>query len=153
MPKKKYIVSLTLSERQALSQLTRSGKAAAYKLNHARILLKADINQDNGGWTDYKISEALDISQATIERVRKRFVEEGVEAALGRQPRTQHKKRRLDGEKEAHPIALACSEPPEGYARWTMRLLADKMVELEYVESIAPETVRQTLKKTTSSLG
>ena len=132
MPKKKYIVSLTPSERQALFQVTNSGKAAVYKINHARILLKADINQDKGGWTDSKISEALDISQATIERVRKRFVEEGIEAALSRQNSNQHKKRRLDGEKEAHLIALACSKPPEGRVRWTLRLLADKMVELEY---------------------
>ncbi|MBC6453132.1 MAG: IS630 family transposase [Hormoscilla sp. SP5CHS1] len=147
MPKNKYIITLTSSEREALSQMTRVGKAAAHKLTHVRILLKADINQSNGGWTDSQISEALDVSQSTIERVRKRFVEEGVEAALSRQKSSQHKKRRLDGEKEAHLIALACSSPPEGHARWTIRLLADKLVELEIVESISPETVRQTLKK------
>ena len=153
MPKKKYIVSLTVEERQELEKLTNTGKAAAYKLNHARILLKADINQESGGWTDLAISEALDISQATIERVRQRFVEQGVEAALNRQRSRRYKRRRLDGEQEAHLIALACSSPPSGHARWTIRLLADQMVELEYVEEISRETVRQTLKKTTSNLG
>lgn len=153
MPKKKYIVSLTVEERQELEKLTNTGKAAAYKLNHARILLKADINQESGGWTDRAISEALDISQATIERVRQRFVEQGLEAALNRQPHRRYKRRRLDGEQEAHLIALACSSPPSGHARWTIRLLADQMVELEYVEEISRETVRQTLKKTTSNLG
>lgn len=153
MPKKKYIISLTAEERQELEKLTNTGRAAAYKLNHARILLKADINQQSGGWTDLAISEALDISQATIERVRQRFVEQGVEAALNRQPRRRNKRRRLDGEQEAHLIALACSSPPSGHARWTIRLLADQMVELEYVEEVSRETVRQTLKKTTSNHG
>ena len=153
MPKKKYIVSLTTQERQELEKLTNTGKAAAYKLNHARILLKADINQKSGGWTDLAINEALDISSATIERVRQRFVEQGLEAALNRQPRRRNKRRRLDGKQEAHLIALACSSPPEGLARWTMKLLADRMVELELVEEVSRETVRQTLKKTTSNLG
>ena len=133
--------------------LTTTGKIAAYKLNHARILLKADINQESGGWTDQGISEAIDISPATIERVRQRFVEEGLESALARKARSRNKSRRLDGFQEAHLVALACSSAPEGHARWTIRLLADKMVELEYVEEISRETVRQTLKKTTSSRG
>ena len=97
MPKKKYIVSLTAEERQDLEKLTNTGRTAAYKLNHARILLKADINQESGGWTDLMISKALDISQATIERVRQRFVEQGVEAALNRQRSCRHQRRRLDG--------------------------------------------------------
>lgn len=153
MPKKKYIVSLTPEERQALEQLTKTGKAPAYKVNHARILLKADTHQANGGWTDQAISEALDISCSTIERVRQRFVEASLEVALQRQPQQRRKAHRLDGEQEAHLIALACSAPPEGYGRWSLRLLAERMVALEYVETLSHETVRQTLKKTNSSLG
>lgn len=153
MPKKKYVVSLTTEERLELTKITNTGKAAAYKVNHSRILLKSDINQEGGGWCDSRICEAINISQSTVERVRKRFVEQGLEAALGRKTPTGHKKRRLDGEQEAHLIALGCSSPPEGYSRWSLRMLADKMVELEYVESIGYETIRQTLKKTNLSLG
>jgi transposase len=122
-------------------------------MNHARILLKADINQAEGGWTDEAISNALDISLATIERVRQRFVETSLEAALTRQVQHQRKPRRLDGEQEARLIAMTCGEVPDGRARWSLRLLAQKMVELEYVESISHETIRQTLKKTSSSPG
>lgn len=153
MAKKKYIVSLTTEERATLEQLTTTGKVAAYKMNHARILLKADTNQEGGGWTDAAISQALDSSVATIERVRQRFVETSLAAALSRQEQQQRKPRRLDGEQEAHLIAITCGEAPEGQARWSLRLLADRMVELEYVESVSHETVRQTLKKTTSSPG
>jgi transposase len=153
MAKKKYIVSLTAEEREELEQLTTTGKVAAYKMNHARILLKADTKQEGGSWTDEAISQALDISVATIERVRQRFVATSLEAALTRQVQQQRKPRRLDGEQEAHLIAMTCSEVPEGYARWSLRLLAERMVELEYVESVSHETVRQTLKKTTSSPG
>ncbi len=153
MPKKKYIVSLTLEERLALEKLTTTGIAAAYKINHARVLLKADINQDSGGWTDTEISNALDTSIATIERVRQRFVEVSLEAALNRQPQAKRKPRRLDGEQEAHLMALACSDAPDGCGRWTLRLLAERMVELAYVESVSHETIRQTLKKTNSNRG
>ena len=153
MPKKKYIVSLTQEERLALEKLTTTGIAATYKINHARVLLKADINQDGGGWTDTEISNALDISVATIERVRQRFVEVSLEAALNRQPQAKRKPRRLDGEQEAHLIALTCSDAPNGCGRWTLRLLAEQMVELDYVESVSHETIRQTLKKTNSSRG
>lgn len=153
MAKKKYIVSLTAEERDELEHLTTTGKVAAYKMNHARILLKADRNQEGGGWTDEAISQALDISVATIERVRQRFVETSLAAALTRQVQHQRKPRRLDGEQEAHLIAITCSEAPEGQARWSLRLLAERMVELEYVERVSHETIRQTLKKTTSSLG
>jgi transposase len=153
MAKKKYIVSLTTEERATLEQLTTTGKAPAYKMNHARILLKADTNQEGGGWTDAAISQALDSSVATIERVRQRFVEISLAAALNRQEQQQRKPRRLDGEQEAHLIAITCGEAPEGQARWSLRLLADRMVELDYVESVSHETVRQTLKKTTSSPG
>ena len=153
MARKKYIVSLSVEERGELEQFTTTGKAAAYKMNHARILLKADTNQADGSWTDEAISQALDISVATIERVRQRFVETSLEAALSRQVQQQRKARRLDGEQEAHLIAMTCSEAPEGYARWSLRLLAERMVELKYVESVSHETIRQTLKKTISSRG
>ena len=153
MAKKKYIVSLTDEERQELEQFTNTGKASAYKINHARILLKADTNQPDGGWIDEAISQALDLSVATIERVRQRFVETNLETALSRQVQQQRKPRRLDGEQEAYLVALTCGEAPEGFGRWSLRLLAQRMVELEYVESVSHETVRQTLKKTTSSLG
>lgn len=150
---KKYIVSLTLSERQMLEQLTNKGKTSAYRINHARILLKADTNQENGGWIDEAISKALDISVATIERVRRLFVEQGIEAALSRQSSSNSKSGKVDGEIEAHLIAIVCSQPPEGQARWTLRLLAEQMVQLNYVDSISHETVRQVLKKTNSNLG
>lgn len=153
MAKKKYIVALTEQERETLEKLTTTGKTSAYKMNHARILLKADINQAEGDWTDEAISDALDISIATIERVRQRFVETSLEAALTRQVQHQRKARRLDGEQEARLIAMTCGEIPDGRARWSLRLLAQKMVELEYVESISYETIRQTLKKTSSSPG
>lgn len=153
MAKKKYIVSLTTEERETLDQLTTTGKAAAYRMNHARILLKADTNQEGGGWTDKAISHALDISVATIERVRQRFVETNLETALSRQVQQHRKPRRLDGEQEAHLIAMTCGDVPEGQARWSLRLLAARMVELEYVESVSHETVRQALKKMTSNLG
>ncbi len=145
---KKYIVSLSLEERQYLEQFTKTGKAAAYKIKHAEILLKADNNQAGGSWTDQAISQAVDRSIATIERVRQRFVKQGVEAALNRQPQKRRKMRLLDGEQEAHLIALTCSDPPEGQAQWSLRLLADQMVQLGHLDQISHETIRQTLKKT-----
>jgi transposase len=153
MPAKKYIVDLTCEERQILEQLTSKGKAQVYKINHARILLKADINSAQGEWTDRAMSQALDISTATIERVRQRFVEQGIEAALNRQVQQKRKPRRLDGEQQAHLIAMVCGPTPAGQGRWTLRLLAERMVELGYVESVSHQTVRQTLKKTNLSLG
>ena len=153
MPAKKYIVDLTPEERQTLEQLTSSGKAPVYKINHARILLKADINSVQGELIDQAISQALDISTATIERVRQRFVEQGIKAALNRQVQQRRKPRRLDGEQEAHIIAMVCGPTPVGQGRWTLRLLAEQMVELGYVESVSHETVRQTLKKTNLSRG
>src|ERR687886_581178 len=148
MPAKRYIVSLTAEERQTLEQLSKTGKAAAAKINHARILLKADVNQPNGGWTDQAISDAFNIGTRTIERVRQRFVEESLDNALTPRPRQSLKLRRLDGEAEAHLVAIACSRAPEGHSRWTLRLLADQMVALGYIESISHESVRQVLKKT-----
>jgi transposase len=146
--KKKYIVTLTKEERRMLQQMLSRGKAAARKLMHARILLKTDAAVGDPGWNDETIAEALDVGRATVERVRKEFVEEGLEAALERRkPRRQYQ-RRLDGDGEAHLVALACQEPPDGRSRWTLRLLADRMVQLEYVDHISYQTVRRTLKKT-----
>jgi transposase len=153
MPAKRYVVSLTPDERQSLEQLTKTGKAAAAKINHARILLKADVNQPDGRWKDQAISEALNISTRTIERIRQRFVEESLDNALTPRHRHSLKLRKLDGEAEAHLVSIACSSPPEGYSRWTLRLLADQMVVLGYLESVSYESVRQVLKKTSLSLG
>lgn len=147
---KRYKVTLTEDERETLGQLISKGKAAARKLLHARILLKADSAV---GWTDERISDALEVSISTIERVRAGFVEEGMVAALERKAPAREYKRKLDGEQEAHLVALVCSQPPQEQARWTLKLLAQTMVELDYVESIAPETVRQTLKKMNLSPG
>lgn len=151
--KKKYIVTLTDEERQRLQEMLSRGKAAARKLMHARILLKADAAPGGPDWPDGRIAEALDIGQATVERVRKEFVEEGLEAALERRKPRRVYERKLDGDGEAHLVALACQEPPEGRSRWTLRLLADRMVALEYVDQLSYQTVRRTLKKTRSSLG
>jgi transposase len=151
--KKKYIIELTGEERQTLKQLVSAGKASARKLTHARILLKADSSSGGPKWRDSKISQALDVGTATIERIRKRFVEEGLEAALNsRKPNRQYN-RKLDGDGEAHLIALVCSKAPQGYQRWTLQLLSDQMVEFGYVDSLSYETVRRTLKKTNLSLG
>jgi transposase len=147
---KKYRVTLTEEERKTLEQLISRGKGAARKLLHARILLKAD---ENVGWSDERISEALDVSLSTIGRVRERFVEEGLEVALERKAPQRVYQRRLDGAQEAHLVALVCSPPPEDRGRWTLQLLADKMVELDYVESVSKETIRQTLKKMNLSPG
>jgi transposase len=147
---KKYRVTLTEEERKNLEQLISRGKGAARKLLHARILLKAD---ETVGWSDERISEALDVSLSTIGRVRERFVEEGVIAALERKAPNRVYQRRLDGVQEAHLVALVCSPPPEDQGRWTLKLLAEKMVELDYVESVSKETVRQTLKKMNLSPG
>lgn len=146
MPKK-YIVDLSQAEQKSLKKLTTTGKQAVYKINHGRILLKADINQENGGYSDESIAEAIDISISTIERVRRRFVTEGIDSALNYRQGRGRKQKRLDGKGEAQLLALACSEAPPGRERWTLRMLADKMVELNCVESISHETVRQTLKK------
>jgi len=151
--KKKYIVTLTKEERQMLQVMLSRGKAAARKLMRARILLKADESPGGPEWNDDQIAEGLEVGRATVERVRKEFVEEGLEAALERRkPRRQYQ-HALDGDGEAHLIALACGQAPEGRSRWTLRLLADRMVALEYVEQVSYQTVRRTLKKTNLSLG
>ena len=150
---KRYRVTLDTEERATLQQMLEKGTSAARKLNHARILLKADESVDGPAWTDDAIVNALDVGASTVSRVRQRFVEEGLKAALEHRPSRGLRPRRFDGTTEAHLIALACSEPPKGHVRWTLRLLADRLVRLEYVESISHETVRQTLKKTSSSPG
>jgi Homeodomain-like domain len=144
---KKYIVRLSDDERSHLTELTRKGKAAAYKIRHAQILLKADA--DGPAWTDARIAESFSVSVNTVLGVRQRLVEQGLEAALHRKPQAHPARApRLDGEGEARLIALRCSAPPDGQARWTLRLLADQAVVLEIVEAISHETVRQVLKKT-----
>ncbi len=151
--KKKYIVTLTAEERRMLREMVSRGKAAARKLTHARILLKADIAEGAPALDDASIAQEVEAGRATVERVRKEFVEEGLEAALERRkPRRQYR-RKLDGDAEAHLIALACSKAPEGRSRWTLRLLADRMVSLEQVDHLSYETVRSVLKKTNLSLG
>jgi len=146
---KKYIVTLTEEESQYLQQMLSGGEERVRKLTRARILLKTDE-----GWTDETISEALDTSVSTIERTRRRFVEEGIEAALNRRRSTRWYERKLDGNAEAHLVALACSAPPEGRDRWTLRLLAETLVSLEQVDidSVSHETVRQVLKKRVGAL-
>ncbi len=150
---KKYRVKLTDEERAHLRSIVRQGKAAAHKQRHARILLKADEENSRAGLTDKAISAEAEVGIATVERVRQRFVEHGLDAALDRKDPERHYLRRLDGEAEARLVALACSEPPEGQARWTLRLLADRLVELEVVPSVSHEAVRMTLKKTNLNLG
>jgi transposase len=149
----KYVVTLTAEERQQLTDLSTKGTAAAATLTHARILLKADASPGGPDWTDAQIAEALDTSLATIHRVRETFVTEGLDLALQRRRPTGRTFRKLDGAQEAHLIAVACSAPPAGRARWTLKLLAERLVELEVVDAISPECVRTTLKKTTSSPG
>ncbi len=149
--KKKYLVILSETEREELRRLIAAGTAPARKLTHARILLKADQSPEGPGWVDEQVAEAVETSQPTVARVRKQYFEEGLEAALNRRPPKREYQRKLDGEQEARLLALACSQPPEGQARWSLRLLADKLVELEVVEEVSYQTVRRTLKKTNSS--
>jgi len=149
--KKKYPVILSDTERDELKRLIAAGSAPARKLTHARILLKADQSPEGPGWVDEKVAEAVETSQPTVSRVRKQYFEEGLEAAINRRPPNREYHRKLDGEQEARLVALACSEPPEGQARWSLRLLADRMVELEVVDDLSYQTVRRTLKKTLSS--
>jgi transposase len=145
----KYIVKLDGEQRGGLEQLIRSGQASARKLMHARILLKADSGEHGPNWSDTRISEALEVSVPTIWRVRRRFVEQGIDDALNRRPQPERpSKRILDGEKEAHLIALTCGEKPEGEGRWSLRLLAERLVKVGEVEQVSYETVRQVLKNT-----
>ena len=148
---KRYRVTLTADERDELERLLARGKADVRKIKHAQILLKADEVDGGPGWPDQRIAEALDAGISTVERVRRRFVEEGLASALRPYRGRRIYERKLDGAQEAHLIALACSAPPDERARWTLRLLAQRMVELAYVDTLSYETVRQTLKTMRSS--
>jgi len=148
MSQKKYRVTLTEEERQDLEGLVNKGKAAARTITRARVLLKADASDDGPAWTDEQIQDALDIGAVTVYRVRQSFVEDGLQATLRPRKINREYQRKLDGDQEAHLIALACGKPPPGRARWTLRLLAERFVDLGHVEEISAETVRQTLKKT-----
>ena len=146
---KKYRVTLSADERRRLEELLSRGKADVRKLKHAQVLLKVDEGADGPGWTDDQVAEAVGVGTATIERLRRRFIEDGFEAAIAHYKGPDRVYRtRLDGVQEAHLITLACSEPPEGRGRWTLKLLADRLVALGHVDTVSIETVRKTLKKT-----
>ena len=147
---KKYVVRLTEKERGQLEACVRRGRAHARSLLYARILLKADADGPDR-WTDEKIADAFEVSSATVARERRRFCEEGLEVALMPKKPGRSRRKVLDGRAEAHLVALACSDPPQGRERWSMRLLADRMVELGHADALSHETVRRTLKKTRSS--
>jgi transposase len=148
---KKYRLTLSAAERDELTALIRKGKADTRKLAHARVLLQVDESASGSGATDEQTAQALNLSSRTIERVRERFVEQGLAAALLPKPSTRRYERAFDGAQEARLIALACSAPPEGKSRWTLRLLAEQAVELKIVDTVSHESVRPTLKKTNGS--
>jgi transposase len=152
VPVKKYVVRLSAEERELLGALIRKGKSSAQRLMKARILLKADVSEDGEGWSDSQIVEALETSATTVYRTRQQLVEEGVEAVLSRKkPSRPSVLPIFDGEKEAKLIALACSEPPKGRSRWTLRMLENKVVELDIVERASDSTIGRVLKKLNSS--
>ena len=153
MPAKRYHVLLSHRQRETLMDLTSSGIESARKLRRARILLKADAGELGPAYADEEIKQALDVSVSTIQRTRKVFVLHGLTAALNPKARKASRPEKFDGEKEAHLIALVCSQAPEGFSRWTLRLLAEKMVELNHFSSISHETIRRVLKKTDLDLG
>jgi transposase len=146
-------VALSEEQRYTLHRLISAGKAPARQLAHARILLKIDRNTPGNQWTDEQVAQAFEVSRYTVLRVRERFVENGLDDALNHRHAPRARSRALDGAQEAHLIALSCSPSPEGNARWTLRMLADRMVQLEYSEHVSYETVRRTLKKTNSNRG
>ncbi len=149
---KKYIVELTSEERKQLQQLVKKGKVPGYKIRHAQMLLKADQGNKGPSWSDVQVAEVFAAHVTTVERLRKRFVEQGLKAALERNKRNNYA-RKLDGDAEAYLIAIACGDPPAGRSEWSLRLLADRLVELSVVESISYMTVSRTLKKTNLSRG
>ncbi len=144
----RYRVLLDDEQRARLRTLVGSGVAPARVLTRARVLLKADHGEGGAGWSDAAIAGALDVHPSTVQRIRRQFVAEGLEASLARKRPDRVYERALDGRREAHLVALACGEPPDGHARWSLRLLADELVRLEVVEAVSHETVRRTLKKT-----
>ena len=149
----KYIVRLTTEERTQVTELISTGRRAASVLARARILLKADASEGGPDWSDRKVAEAVETSLSSVQRVRQACVEEGLAAALEQQRPTGRQSRKLEGAQEARLVALTCSAPPEGRARWTLQLLADRLVALEVVDTIGRECVRTTLKKMTASRG
>jgi hypothetical protein len=151
--RKRYIVVLSEEERARLHTMIGRGVAPASALTHARILLKANQGEAGPGWTDAAIAVALEVNPATVARARQQYVTAGLDAALQRKPPARQYHRRLDGQQEARLVALACSAAPAGHKRWTLRLLAERMVELQVVETVSYETVRQALKQTASSRG
>ncbi len=144
---KKYIVRLTETERAELEHLTTTGRTAARTMRHAWVLLQADVGTEAGGWTDEQIQATYRVSRTTVGRIRQAFVEEGMEAALRGRPRPAALPRKMDGEQEAHLVALLCGPVPEGQSRWTLRLLADRFVQLAGSVEVSRETVRRVLKK------
>ncbi len=153
MPAKRYRVTLTNEEREELTAIVKKGKGNARRMTRARILLLADEKRSDGGWKDTGIAQALSVHQRTVERVREKCVQQGIEAALNH---TRPKKKRnkiLDGAAEARLVQLACSEAPDGHEDWSLQMLADKLIELEIVESVSRETIRTTLKKMNLSPG
>lgn len=153
MPAKRYRVMLTDEERAELTALVNKGKGVVRRITRSRILLLADENQAEGGWKDADIVRALGVHQRTVERVREKCVMLGIEAALNHSRPQKKREKLLDGAMEAQLVQLACSEAPDGYESWTMQMLADKLIELEIVETISRETIRTTLKKMNLSLG
>jgi transposase len=151
--KKRYPVLLSEVERIQLKRLLAAGTSPTSVLTHARILLKADQSPDGPGWVDERIAEAVETSQPTVARVRRQYVEDGLQAALHRRASRRVYARKLDGAQEARLIAVACSQPPAGQARWSLRLLADRLVELDIVADVSFQTVRRVLQKTNSSRG
>ena len=151
---KRYVVELTHEQRERCRELVRSGVAHARSIQHAQVLLQADAGPEGPGRTDQMISEALGVTTVTVARIRKIMVTEGLEAALShyRGPNREYR-RKLDGHQEAHLLALAQSAPPEGHRRWSLRLLAERMVELEHVDTLSYQTVRSVLKRGRCSLG
>jgi transposase len=146
--KDKYVVCLTVADRRELERMARSGKHPARTLVHARILLKADTAKGGPAWDDAAIADALDCGTRTVARVRKKYADGGLDSALHRKKPTGRQYRKLDGQQEARLVAIACSTPPAGKARWTLKMLADRLIELEVVDAVSDETVRRTLKKT-----
>ncbi len=150
---KKYVVKLTPAERRYLRDLARKGKAAAYKIRHANILLHVDQGDKGTSWKDAEIAKVFGCHETTVENVRKRFVLDGLDAAVTRRREGVGRPRTIDGDAEAKLTVLACSKPPKGRARWTLRLLADKIVELNIVDQCSRMTIQRTMKKTNLSLG
>jgi hypothetical protein len=151
--RKRYIVVLSEEERARLHTMIGRGVAPASALTHARILLKASQGEAGPGWTDAAIAVALEVNPASVARIRQHYVTAGLDAALHRKPPAREYRRRLDGEQETRLVALACSAPPHGRKRWTLRLLAERLVALQVVETVSYETVRQAFKQTGSSRG